>query len=583
MTNSSGFSMFTLVLMLCMASLHGSAQSDSLLQAAQTETGIAKLETLKKLTYSTGNISEGVRYCRLLLAEAQKQNHIEYQSLALAKIANFYTFQFDTDSFLTAFESYEQFCHAQQLYTQYFIVVCGYVDWHCQHEKYALAMNKANEAYELAKTINDTKSMAMAIRNIASVYEGMDQFPEAIEYTNRTLTILKEMPQKDHLGLINEYISLSSYYSSLEQPDMVVAYADTIMQNINEAMTSDKKVQFIEAQIYASALYADAYSELGKHKKAYHYLILLEQLVEESGLEDYQYAIDQAGCSYYKSVGDYEKALEYNKRFIDFLINSQMTMDLGNYLKEHGGFYEKLHQYEEAAQCYSRVIELSDSIDKKRYANQINELRTIYELDTLELEADKAQLKLKNSRILASFLSVLAILLVAFVWVVLSNQKKLKAKHRSLFRQITEQQRWGNSFGFQIVKDIDEKQSLNAQGTDSKLDNIILSLNTLMHSELLFTQADLNRKKMADLLCTNETYLFEAIKQTYQLTFNEYLNILRLDHARDLLVVPNSELTIEAVAIDSGFGSRNTFHRLFRERYEITPIEFRKLAREKVK
>lgn len=192
MTNSSGFSMLTLVLMLSMVSLQGLAQSDSLLQAAKIETGIAKLETLKKLTYSTGNISEGVRYCRLLLAEAQKQNHLEYQSLALAKIANLYYSQFDTDSFMIAFEPFEQFCQAQHFYKHYFIVVCNYVDRHCQREKYALAMNKANEAYELAKSLNDAKSTAMAIKNIASVYEGMNQLPEAIEYSTKALVILKE-------------------------------------------------------------------------------------------------------------------------------------------------------------------------------------------------------------------------------------------------------------------------------------------------------------------------------------------------------------------------------------------------------
>lgn len=576
------FCKFTFVLMLSMVSLQGLAQRDSLLQAAKTETGAVKLETLKKLTYSTSNISEGVFYCRLLLAEAQKQNHIEYQSLALGKITNFYYFQFDSDSFLIAFEPYEQFCYAHQYYKHYFIVVCNYVDWHCQHEKYALAMTKANEAYELAKTLNDAKSTAMAIKNIASVYKAMDQFSDAIEYTNKGLIILKEMTPINHLSLINEYTSLGSYYSILKRPDMVVAYADTIMQTINEAMIYDNNVRFVESRIYAMALYSGAYSELGNYEKAHHFLKLGEQLLEESGLDYYQYVIDQAGCDYYKSVGNYEKALEYNKRFIDFLINNQMTMDLGNYLKEHAGFYEKLHQYEEAAHCYARVIELSDSLDKKQYANQINELRTIYELDKLELEAEKTQLMLKNSRLLASMLSALAIVLFAFVLFVLKNQKKLKAKNRLLYRQIIEQQKRGDSFGLPVVKDASQEQIFESEEAESQMNDLVFSLNTHMYNEKLYTKTDLSRKILADLLGTNETYLFEAIKQTYQLTFNEYLNFLRLDHACDLLTQPNSELTIEAVAIDSGFGSRNTFHRLFRERYQLTPIEFRQLARENV-
>ena len=583
MTNSSGFSMLTLVLMLSMVSLQGLAQSDSLLQAAKIETGIAKLETLKKLTYSTGNISEGVRYCRLLLAEAQKQNHLEYQSLALAKIANLYYSQFDTDSFMIAFEPFEQFCQAQHFYKHYFIVVCNYVDRHCQREKYALAMNKANEAYELAKSLNDAKSTAMAIKNIASVYEGMNQLPEAIEYSTKALVILKEMPQKDYLNLIEAYSRLATYYSAINRHDLVVNCADSMMMIVNEEHANDNNARYFEVRIHKSALYASAYSELGQYEKAYHYLKLGEKLLEESGLEQNQYVIDQAGCDYYKSIGNYGKALEYNKRFIDFLTNNQMTMDLGKNLKKHGQFYEKLHKFEEASQCYARVIELSDSIDKKRYANQINELRTIYELDKLELEAEKAQLKLKNSRLLASMLSVLAIVLVAFVLVVLYNQKRLRAKNRSLYRQITEQQKRVDSFGIQVAKDVGQEQFIEPESAARKVNDLILSLNTLMHKELLYIQTDLSRKKLADLLGTNETYLFEAIKQTYQLTFNDYVNLLRLDYARNLLTQPSPELTIETVAIDSGFGSRNTFHRLFRERYELTPVEFRRLARENVK
>jgi transcriptional regulator GlxA family with amidase domain len=48
-----------------------------------------------------------------------------------------------------------------------------------------------------------------------------------------------------------------------------------------------------------------------------------------------------------------------------------------------------------------------------------------------------------------------------------------------------------------------------------------------------------------------------------------------------MLATPNCDLTIEAVAIDSGFGSRNTFYRLFRERFGLTPVEFRNFACEK--
>jgi AraC-like DNA-binding protein len=118
-------------------------------------------------------------------------------------------------------------------------------------------------------------------------------------------------------------------------------------------------------------------------------------------------------------------------------------------------------------------------------------------------------------------------------------------------------------------------------GASIENNELMESLNALMRNKQAYTEAGITRKAVADMLNTNETYLFEAIKKCYNLTWGEYLNVLRLDHARDMLATPNCDLTIEAVALDSGFGSRNTFYRLFRERFGLTPVEFRNFACEK--
>jgi AraC-like DNA-binding protein len=63
------------------------------------------------------------------------------------------------------------------------------------------------------------------------------------------------------------------------------------------------------------------------------------------------------------------------------------------------------------------------------------------------------------------------------------------------------------------------------------------------------------------------------------MTFSEYVNQLRLTHARQLLADQDSKLTIAAIALDSGFNSTETFYRSFREKYGLTPNAFRRIAK----
>ena len=551
--------------------------SDSLLQAAQAQAGAEKLETLKKLAYSSQNITDGVRFTRIFFDEAQKQEHLEYQSLGLGKIANHYSGQFETDSFFITFEPFEKFCFNQKYYKHYFIVVQGYITRQIQRENYALALQKANEVYELAKTSNNDENIGVSLRNIATVYKSMSKFEEAIDFHTRSLNILRALP-KPNFYMTDGYLCLAECHSNLNQNEMVLSYADSIMIAIKEAQQINPDINYDQEHLIALCFYTSAWSNLGEPDNALNYLKQAEALIAEKGLEHNQYLIDQVAFDYYNQIGNYAKALEHNQRNIDFLVDNKMTLSLGLWLQQRGELFSKTGNYKEAVHFYARAIAVNDSIDKARYANQINELRTIYELDKLELENEKTALKLRSSRMAAGMLSALALLLVAFVLVVLFNQKKLKEKNRSLYHQITEQKKL-------LEKSVPETAAPAAaglvEGASIENNELMESLNALMRNKQAYTEAGITRKAVADMLNTNETYLFEAIKKCYNLTWGEYLNVLRLDHARDMLATPNCDLTIEAVAIDSGFGSRNTFYRLFRERFGLTPVEFRNLACEK--
>jgi AraC-like DNA-binding protein len=59
------------------------------------------------------------------------------------------------------------------------------------------------------------------------------------------------------------------------------------------------------------------------------------------------------------------------------------------------------------------------------------------------------------------------------------------------------------------------------------------------------------------------------------MTFNDYRNIFRVEHAKRLILDQQSDMiTLEAVGLLSGFSNRNTFSRVFKELEGITPSAF---------
>ena len=84
-------------------------------------------------------------------------------------------------------------------------------------------------------------------------------------------------------------------------------------------------------------------------------------------------------------------------------------------------------------------------------------------------------------------------------------------------------------------------------------------------------------EEMAHDLGVSKYALSRVFSKTFHRNFNQYLNDVRLSYACTRLV--NSGDTILDICLDSGFDSQRTFNRAFKERYRITPSEYRKLKR----
>jgi AraC-like DNA-binding protein len=85
--------------------------------------------------------------------------------------------------------------------------------------------------------------------------------------------------------------------------------------------------------------------------------------------------------------------------------------------------------------------------------------------------------------------------------------------------------------------------------------------------------SDIYLESIADTFGTSAKYLSQIIKSSLGVSFKDYLAKLRIEHAKDLLL--KTKNTTDAVARETGFGSKNSFYRVFKAVEGISPTKYR--------
>ena len=100
----------------------------------------------------------------------------------------------------------------------------------------------------------------------------------------------------------------------------------------------------------------------------------------------------------------------------------------------------------------------------------------------------------------------------------------------------------------------------------------------VFREKCIYLNPQLNINDLAQELGTNRTYLSNYINQQLHSTFYEYVNGWRIEHAMRLLAT--TELSLQEVAMQSGFNSISSFRRYFVGKMGQTPSAYKKGLRE---
>ena len=94
--------------------------------------------------------------------------------------------------------------------------------------------------------------------------------------------------------------------------------------------------------------------------------------------------------------------------------------------------------------------------------------------------------------------------------------------------------------------------------------------------EKLYCKPDLNIKDVAMQMGTNQSYLSAYLNKHHNMTFQVWLNGLRIEESKTILT-SGEKISIEEVGIRVGIPQSYNFSRWFKLITDMTPYQFRKL------
>lgn len=125
-------------------------------------------------------------------------------------------------------------------------------------------------------------------------------------------------------------------------------------------------------------------------------------------------------------------------------------------------------------------------------------------------------------------------------------------------------------------KGASEEEDAAARLKDDKSRDMFLQLEQRIINERLFRKPKISRDELIALLGVDKGTFVSLLMVFSGKPFNRYINDMRLDYAASLLR-KNTNFSVEAIAIDCGIPVRQTFYRLFTEKFGLSPAEYRKM------
>jgi AraC-like DNA-binding protein len=131
-----------------------------------------------------------------------------------------------------------------------------------------------------------------------------------------------------------------------------------------------------------------------------------------------------------------------------------------------------------------------------------------------------------------------------------------------------------------VAHESDTKQEfVNDKAISEKNSRIFQRAKETMEAQKLFLEPNLRIKDLAITMDENAHNLSESINSVGNKSFYDFVNSYRVEHLKMMLTDESKQgFTILALGLESGFNSKASLNRIFKQTTGLTPLQYQKAS-----
>lgn len=489
-----------------------------------------------QIEYGQGNYEEHKAYSDSLYLVAKENGLVKYQILGMVNQAVYHNNKSEQNTSVTLYRDALELCNSiPEDYRTKIIVLVNLGNVYNRIGANKKGIRTMKEVLSLLNNLEDNEKIkAAALLGLASNYEGLKDYDNTIAYLFKAKALATEMNSETILATVLSNLS-DTYYHNGDYKKAINTGEEALTLSIIK--NPDKKRAWLLLTL------GNAELKGGNKNKALQYLEEAQQIALNNELVEVEMHSYEHLAELYTTKKDLDKAKLYREKYL--ILQNKFL----------------------ATQKEATRLDLEKDLDAKDAVINSNETALSNLLE------DKSKL---------IFWSVLVGLLLSTILFFTIRQKKQEEQESEKLRKQLVTLKETSLIEPSAQPSLEKDFLKNVQYKNSSLtpeDHIKFKeeLLSLMNNKKPYVDYNLNQADLASQLGISSHHLSEVLRFGFEQNFYNFINSYRVLEAQKLMEdKAYSDSKILAIGFESGFKSKTSFNRVFKDHTGMTPSEYKK-------